>query len=87
MKKIALFCLFFFLNIMAYTGQSAEKKNPANQLDNMLVLAKVWGFVKYYHPEIAKGNVQWDHELFRVMPKVLQAGNTSERNTVLLNWL
>lgn len=40
---------------------------------NLYKLAKVWGFLKYHHPEIAKGNFNWDYELFRIMPAVKEA--------------
>ncbi|NJM78833.1 MAG: hypothetical protein HC854_02990 [Flavobacterium sp.] len=40
------------------------------QKRNLFVLGKVWGFVKYHHPEIASGNVNWDYELFRILQKI-----------------
>ncbi|WP_026934037.1 S41 family peptidase [Christiangramia echinicola] len=40
------------------------------QEERLYKLGKVWGFVKYHHPEVAKGNVNWDNELFRILPKL-----------------
>jgi len=40
------------------------------QLNNLFILCKIWGFVKYHHPEIAKGNINWDYELFRMLPAI-----------------
>lgn len=40
------------------------------QKSNLFVLGKVWGFVKYHHPEIAAGKVSWDYELFRLLQKI-----------------
>lgn len=46
-------------------------KNPTQpQIENLYLLGKVWGFVKYHHPEIAKGNRNWDFELFRILNKI-----------------
>lgn len=59
----------------------------SQQADNLEVLAKVWGFAKYYHPDIAKGDIQWDYELFRIMPKILNATNKKERNHHLTKWI
>ncbi|MEO8666237.1 MAG: hypothetical protein ABI462_12160, partial [Ignavibacteria bacterium] len=56
-------------------------------LENLIVLGKVWGFLKYYHPAIAEGNYNWDFELFRVLPKIVEAKNTEERNTALSDWI
>lgn len=57
------------------------------QIENLRVLAKIWGFVKYYHPEVAKGNYQWDYELFRILPRIVQCDDMLERNQRLTGWL
>jgi hypothetical protein len=57
------------------------------QIQNLEMLGKVWGFVKYHHPEIAGGKSHWDYELFRVMPRVLAAQSRDAANTAVLNWL
>lgn len=55
--------------------------------EDLVILGKVWGFLKYYHPGIAKGNNNWDYELFRILPKILAANDQLERNNVLLSWV
>lgn len=57
------------------------------QLENLHTLAKVWGFVKYRHPAVTGGTLNWDAELFRVLPTVLEAGSTAQANTAMLDWL
>jgi hypothetical protein len=44
-----------------------------NQQQNLYVLAKLWGFLKYHHPEVAKGNNNFDAELLKVMQPVANA--------------
>lgn len=56
-------------------------------IGNLDLLGRVWGFLKYHHPEIAKGNYNWDYELFRFLPVYLQAADTGERDRILLNWI
>ncbi len=58
-----------------------------NLVNDLAVLGKIWGYLKYYHPEAATGNYNWDYELFRIMPKILTAKNDTERNLVLLEWV
>ena len=58
-----------------------------SKIDDLTVLGKVWGFLKYYHPAVAKGDYNWDYELFRVLPKILAAKNKTERNDVLSAWV
>jgi len=60
--------------------------NP--QLVNDLeLLGKVWGFLKYHHPEIAAGNYNWDYELFRLLPDYLKANDIKSRDQILINWI
>ena len=55
-------------------GSTITFENLDNeQIENLDLLGRVWGFLKYYHPEIAKGNFNWDYELFRVLPKYQNA--------------
>ncbi len=56
------------------------------QIENLFVLGKVWGFLKYHHPRIASGELPWDYELFRVLPAVAAASDARTRNDVLLEW-
>ncbi|MBJ6369846.1 S41 family peptidase [Snuella sedimenti] len=56
-------------------------------ISNLELLGKVWGFLKYYHPEVGKGNYNWDYELFRVLPKYLSVGNKYERDQALIKWI
>lgn len=59
----------------------------AKTLEDLKLLGMVWGFVKYNHPNIAKGLHNWDYELFRVLPKILKTKSTAERDRVMVNWI
>ena len=59
----------------------------AIQTENLFKLGKIWGFVKYYHPDIAKGNLNWDNELFRVIPSVLNATSGEQAEAAIATWL
>lgn len=56
-------------------------------VDNLELLGRIWGFMKYHHPEIGKGNYNWDYELFRVLPQYLKADNKDVRDEVLFGWI
>jgi hypothetical protein len=57
------------------------------KIEDLAILGKVWGFLKYYHPAVAKGDYNWDYELFRILPKVLQCKSDQERNEILSKWI
>lgn len=56
-------------------------------VNDLVLLAKVWGFLKYYHPEVAEGNWNWDNQLFRVLPAVLNSKSKQERNEAILSFI
>jgi hypothetical protein len=58
-----------------------------SKIEDLDVLGKIWGFLKYYHPSIANGKYNWDYELFRVLPKTIDVKNQNERNSILNSWI
>lgn len=57
------------------------------KIKDLELLGKIWGFLKYHHPEVAIGNYNWDYELFRMLPDYLKTNSTKERDEVLMNWI
>ena len=56
-------------------------------INNLELLGKIWGFLKYYHPEVGKGKYDWDNELFQFLPKYLNVNDTGQRDELLLRWI
>jgi len=73
----------------AFAKSSGLKEiNLTDQLStNLIITGQFWGFLKYHHPAIAKGDYNWDAELFRLLPSVIQAKNKNELNTALETFL
>lgn len=57
-----------------------------SKVRDLELVGKVWGFLKYFHPEIAKGNYNWDYELFRFLKKFNQT-KKSKRALLLIEWI
>lgn len=53
------------------------------EVEKLYKLCKIWGFLKYHHPTIAKGEVNWDYELFRMLPKI----NSWDFEGEILKWI
>lgn len=70
-------------------GSNVARVGPLRdeQVANLVVLGKVWGFLKYHHPAVCAGRHHWDFELFRVLPRVLEAADRRETVGALLGWL
>lgn len=89
-KPFVRLCFAFLLIITSNSNRifaAAEKPLTANQVTSLAVLGKTWGFFKYYHPNVAKGQYNWDHVLINKIPVFLSAGNPQEVSDRLLNWL
>ncbi|MBW4359326.1 S41 family peptidase [Flavobacterium taihuense] len=80
MKKITLL-LFLVLSQTLF----AEVKLTENQ--KLASTCKVWGFLKYYHPQVASGKMDWDKQLFEVLPKIERANTKEEFSLVLEKWI
>ena len=80
MKKITLFLFIIF----SQTIFSAAKITEAEKL---FATCKVWGFLKYYHPKIAGGEVNWDNQLLEKLPKIENAKTKEEFSLILENWI
>ena len=66
------------IKISNYTSQTVK---------NLEVLGRIWGFLKYFHPAVATGDYNWDAELFRIIPSIIDAKDVEERNQLLVNWI
>ncbi|MBL4935604.1 hypothetical protein JK636_07515 [Clostridium sp. YIM B02515] len=68
------------------SGIKIESIND-NQIRDLSKLCKVWGFVKYYHPKVIDSSVNWDFELFKVIPEVMEAKDSEETDKILYSWI
>ncbi|MGC4231811.1 MAG: S41 family peptidase [Niabella sp.] len=59
----------------------------SNKIKTLYEVGLIWGFLKYYHPGVIKGNYNWDYELFRALPKILDARSNAEKNALLYKWI
>lgn len=95
MKLVLIFLLSFFilncneLDNLKYTkGSKVEFGSlTKDDINDLVLLGKVWGFLKYHHPAVASGKYNWDYELFKILPDFLEAGNTTSRNEILSDWI
>jgi C-terminal processing protease CtpA/Prc len=55
--------------------------------DDLELLGRIWGLMKYHHPAVAKGNYNWDYELFRILPDYLKTNNDQLRDKILIKWI
>ena len=79
MRKFSLF-IILFLNLHF----SAQTLSENQKLES---LCKVWGFLKYYHPNVAKGKFNWDQQLFQKIDELKNINNKDQLNELYSNWI
>ena len=80
----------FFLVISLFCNCTANTKTnclPKEKEKSLVALGQLWGFLKYHHPTVAEGKLDWDKELVKIVPAVMNAQNENEWKTILDNWL
>ncbi len=82
MKKITLSLLIIFISC-----QISFSQKRINEVEKLAITAKVWGFLKYYHPQVASGKFDWDQQLIDLLPKIKSAKSREELSQVYLSWL
>jgi hypothetical protein len=71
--------VFLLIVFMTANAQAVE----FNEVTRLAALAKVWGFLKYYHPEVARGIIDWDEMLIYFIGKAESANSRGQFNQVL----
>ncbi len=56
-------------------------------LRSYIKLGMLWGFLKYHHPSIIAGKLNWDAELFRTLPGLLAQQTEDDVNRYLETWV
>ena len=59
----------------------------ADESQNLYLLGKTWGFLKYHHPVVRQGCVDWDAELLLRIEEIAAARSTNEAGDQLANWI
>jgi hypothetical protein len=69
------------------SGILVTDKMSKIQIENLAMLGKVWGFLKYHHPKVTAGQIHWDYELLRMMPHILSVSDRVSANVLLAKWI
>ncbi len=95
MKNAALLLLIVLFTFNRTSAQSPASDSLYNisqnqskeNIQNLYVLGKTWGFLKYFHPAVASGKFDWDKELISFLPGYAFAITDKERSELLMKWI
>ncbi|MDD4514217.1 S41 family peptidase [Massilibacteroides sp.] len=74
-------------NEFDYSSQISEIAINSDNINTLKEVGLIWGFLKYHHPAIAEGAYNWDYELFRIIPKVIDKNSRKEKDKIFSEWI
>lgn len=77
--------LFLLLSVLIM--QAALANTPISENQKLEATARIWGFLKYYHPQVAKGKFNWDQKLIEILPEVEKAQTKEALSEVYIKWI
>lgn len=60
---------------------------PITETEKNFTTIKLWGFLKYYHPQVAKGKFDWDKQLFDILDKTKAAQDKASLSEMYGDWI
>lgn len=84
--KIIIYLLLVISNY-CFSQDSISTRLSVFEVDKIANYVKIWGFLKFYHPNVAKGQFDWDEEFMSNLKLVNTAINKDELSEVYRNWL
>ena len=81
LKVVITFLTSIILSVNTYS------QNMFKESEKIATFCKLWGFLKYYHPEVAKGKLDWDKEFTNRINEVLSLNSKEEINNYYAGWI
>jgi C-terminal processing protease CtpA/Prc len=75
------------ITLIALLLLQAVAAQTLNDTQKLEATARIWGFLKYYHPQVAAGKYNWDDKLIELLPVVEQVKDKEELSKVYINWI
>lgn len=96
MPGLSRFILFFIMLLFcsfSVSGEPSEKETDppfelnSARISNLYLSGKVWGYLKYHHPVVTSGCLDWDAELLRKLPELFLAQDRESLLEALEAWV
>jgi carboxyl-terminal processing protease len=81
MNKFRGICIFFLMT--AFLTSETRMALAQTQTERIAMYCKVWGFIKYHHPNVAGGTINWDSVFIAHIDPVISESNGAQLNAEL----
>ncbi|WP_370089735.1 S41 family peptidase [Ekhidna sp.] len=85
--------LIVFAFSLSIALSSFSKENPTtdtqelSKIDRLYYNCKIWGFLKYYHPLVAKGSFDWDEKLQGMLKNTANIQTYESYSEYMTRWI
>lgn len=69
-KAIKTIIYVIILILLFGCSEKGTHYNTNFDQEKLTSLCKIWGLLKYYHPAVGSGSVNWDQELFKILESI-----------------
>lgn len=78
---------FLVLILICFSCNYLNAQQKISDTEKLASLGKIYGFLKYYHPEVGKGKYDLDKEFIKYLPQVLEANDSESLSKIYINWI
>ena len=65
----------------------SQADSATTQTQTIATIGRIWGFLKYYHPQVAKGKIDWDGQLIQLLDESATIHSKQALSIRLLSWI
>ena len=66
---------------------SCDSRQELSTTEKLGVTAKVWGFLKYYHPRVNEGKLNWDDQLVSIIQRLDDVKTNEDLSQLFSDWI
>lgn len=83
MKQLIKILILF----VVISCSSIQQENNREEFNNLYYICKIWGYLKYHHPNISNNNIDWDASLLKILDDDKIRTSVKERDNFFMNIL
>ncbi|NEU70843.1 S41 family peptidase [Spirosoma agri] len=73
--------------LLSFSSSFSQSDSDSVHTRNLVTIGKVWGFLKYYHPQVATGKIDWDAQLIQLIDESAAIPSRQALSARLLSWI
>jgi C-terminal processing protease CtpA/Prc len=73
--------------ILLFIFQGCNNEQELTSTQKLYFTAKVWGFLKYYHPQVNEGKYNWDDQLIAILHKLSEVRTNHDLSNLYIQWI